>query len=177
VWLTIASAIVLVAGVVTFLIAYNVGGIRNTAHVSNPQPRNEKPQVYTKPKTVPMSRAAANVAIRFIDTAPARKNLAESYRLVAPELRQGISFAEWKKGSIPIAYFPVWAKGAGYSPYQVAWSYENELMLKILLTPKKGLGLKSQQFWIGIKRANAHSPWKVFYFQPYWYPPRLSEQD
>ena len=175
--LTIASAIILVAGVLAFLIAYDVGGIRNTADVNNPKPTNQPAQVVKKEQTVKMSRAAANVAIRFIGTAPARENLALAYRLVTNDIRQGMTLKEWLTGNIPVTYFPVWKKGAGYSPYKVASSYKNDLMLKIMLTPRKGEGLKTQEFWTGIKRANASAPWKVYYFQPYWYPPRLTNSN
>lgn len=177
-WAPIVSAIVLVAGVLAFLIAYDVGGIRNTADVSNPRPSNEPATpVPAKQKTVPLNKDAANVAIRFIDAAVARKNLAASYSLITPAMRQGMTLKEWKTGNIPISYFPLWSKGAGYSPYEISWSYRNEIMLRILLTPRKGEGLKPQQFWIGVKRASAKAPWKVFYFQPYWFPPRPTERD
>lgn len=174
-WLTIGSSVVLIAGVLAFLIAYDVGGIRNTADVNNPRPTNEPARdVAKKQKTVPLDRAAANVAIRFIDTAVARKNLAASYSLVTPDMRQGLSLKEWKTGEIPVQYYPVWAKGAGYSHYTITWSYKNELMLRILLSPRKGSGVRDQEFWIGIKRANVKAPWKVFYFMPRWFPPRLT---
>ena len=176
--LTIASAIILVAGVLAFLIAYDVGGIRNTADVNNPKPTNEPPrQVQRNPPTVPLNRQAANVAIRFVETAVARTSLAESYKLTAPELRQGMSLKQWKTGNIPVQFYPVWAKGAGYSPYTVSWSYKNDVMLKILLSPKKGSGVKAQQFWIGMKRANPKAQWQVWYFMPYWYPPRLTNSN
>ena len=177
-WLTVASALVLVAGVLAFLIAYDVGGIRNTAEVNNPQPSNEPAQVVApKQPTVPLNRQAANVAIRFIETAVARKDLTASYKLTAPELRQGMSLKQWKSGNIPVQFYPVWAKGAGYSPYTVSWSYRNDVMLKILLSPKKGSGIKAQQFWIGMKRANPKAQWQVWYFMPYWFPPRLTVRD
>jgi hypothetical protein len=177
-WLTVASGIVLIAGVLAFLIAYDVGGIRNTAEVNNPQPSNQPArQVEPTPKTVPLNRQAANVAIRFIDTAVARKNLAASYKLTAPVLRQGMSLQQWKTGNIPVQYYPIWAKGAGYSPYEIHWSYRNDVMLKIRLVPKKGSGVKEQEFWIGMKRANSKAQWQVWYFMPYWYPPRLNTRD
>lgn len=177
IWLTAASVFVLVAGVLAFLIAYDVGGIRNTADVNNPKPSNQPAQVVKKEATVPVTKAATNIAIQFLDTAPARKNLALSYKLVTNDIRQGMTLKQWMTGNIPVTYYPVWGKGAGYSPYQVAWSWKNELMLKILLTPKKGEGLKPMQFWIGVKRPNAAAPWKVYYFQPYWFPPRPTIKD
>lgn len=178
VWLPIVSGLVLLAGVVAVLIAFDVGGIRNTADVSRPVPSNEPATpVPAKQQAVPVNKAAAQVAIRFIDSAVARRNLEASYSLITPEVRGGLSLAEWKTGNIPVQYFPVWKKGAGFSPYRVEWSYRNELMLKILLVPEAGSGLKDTQFWIGVKKVGTPAVWKVNYFAPYWFPPRLTERD
>ncbi len=176
-WLPIVSAAVLIAGVLAVLIAYDVGGLRNTADVSNPVPSDEPASVPVKQKTVPLDKSAAQVAIRFIDSAVARKNLADSFALATPELRAGTSLAEWKTGNIPVQFFPVWEKGAGYSPYRVEWSYKNEIMLKILLVPKQGSGLKDTQFWVGVKKIGTPPVWKVNYLAPYWFPKRPTERD
>ena len=177
-WLPIVSALVLIAGALTFVIVYDVGGIRNTADVSNPVISDEPAQVQAPlQKTVPLNRAAAQVAIRFIDSAVARKNLASSYALAGPDLRGGLSLAEWKTGNIPVQYFPVWEPGAGNSPYKILWSYKNEFMLQILLVAKKGSGLKDTQFRIGVEKIGKPAAWKVTYFAPYWFPPRLTGDD
>ena len=178
VWLPIVSAIVFIAGALTFVIVYDVGGIRNTANVSNPVVSDEPAQVPAPlGKTMPLNRAAAQVAMRFIDSAVARRNLASSYALAGPDLRGGLSLAEWKTGNIPVQYFPLWEPGAGSSPYRILWSYKNEFMLQIMLVAKKGSGVRDQQFRIGVKRIGQPPAWKVTYFQPYWFPPRLTNND
>ena len=178
VWLPIVSAIVFVAGVLTFVIVYDVGGIRNTANVSNPVISNEPAQAPPPlQRTVPLDPAAAQVAIRFIDSAVARKNLASSYALAGPALRGGLSLEEWNTGNIPVQYFPLWEPGAGNIPYKILWSYKNEFMLQILLVAKKGSGIKDAQFRIGVKKIGKPPAWKVTYFAPYWFPPRLTNSD
>ena len=176
-WLPWLSGGLLVAGVLAVLIAYDVGGIRNTANVDNPPVRNEPADVPVARKTVPMSREAADTAIKFIDGAVTRKNLAGTYALAAPEIRRGMTLAQWKKGDIYVEYFPVSARGAGYSPYRVEWSYENELMLRLLLTPTKASGLKPQEFFVGIKKVGTPPRWAVFYFAPRSFPKRPTIND
>jgi len=56
VWLPIVSGLVLLAGVVAVLIAFDVGGIRNTADVSRPVPSNEPATpVPAKQQAVPVN--------------------------------------------------------------------------------------------------------------------------
>ena len=176
-WLPWVSAALLVTGVLAVLIAYDVGGIRNTASVDTPPLRNEPADVPVARRTVPMSREAANIAIKFIDGAVTRKNLAGTYALAAPELRRGMTLAEWKRGDIYVEYFPVSERGAGYSPYKVEWSYENELMLRLLLTPTKASGLKPQEYFVGVKKVGAPPRWAVFYFAPRSFPKRPTIND
>lgn len=179
-WLPFASGLVLVAGVVAFLIVYDVGGIRNTAKVDSPPVRDEPATVLAKPKKVPPAKAALGVMIRFLETAVPRRSLVESYELTAPELRQGMTLREWKTGTIPVVYYPVGKEeGAGDSPYRVEWSYGNEIMLRVLLRPAAGDKTRPQEFWVGAKLLGkgAAKRWRVFYFAPRWFPPRLDVQN
>lgn len=48
-------------------------------------------------------REAALVVLHFVRTAVVRQRVAYSYDLVTPELRQGLSRAEWATGNIPVA--------------------------------------------------------------------------
>lgn len=164
------AGVVLIVGVVTSVIAFDLFGIRNTAHVSRPIPGSEAATPPpSKRKTVPAPKQALQTIIRFLDTAVARKHLAESYALTAPVLRQGMSLAEWETGNIPVTPYPVWNKGAGNSPYQVQWSYRNEVMVQVLLSPNKGSKIKPQTFWVGAKLIG--EKWRVWYFAPRWFAP------
>jgi hypothetical protein len=54
------------------------------------------------PATVRLTPGATIVARRFIESAVARKNLAESYSIVTNEIRQGQSLKSWKTGNIAV---------------------------------------------------------------------------
>jgi hypothetical protein len=93
-------------------------------------------QVYREPKTVRLTKADRDVALRnalqFVNTAVARRRIERSYDLVTPELRQGISRTEWGKGEIPVVPFP-----AAEVRVRVDYSYSNELGLTMMLVPPR----------------------------------------
>jgi hypothetical protein len=169
-WLPWIAGAILVAGVVAFLISYDVFGIRNTAHVDNPVV-GSKAATPPAPKrvTVPANKEALQTIIRFLDAAVARKDLPTSYALVTPGLRQGMTLKQWNTGEIPIPFFPIWEKGAGYSHYSVQWSYKNELMIQVLLGAKKSAKLDPLTLWVGAKRIGGK--WLVWYVAPRWFAP------
>jgi hypothetical protein len=176
-WLPWLGGLVFVAGVLAVLIAFDVGGIRNTAHQDRPVPSNKPASVPVKRTTVKPSKQALATIVEWIDATVARKNMATSYALTAPAMRQGLSLERWKTGAIPVQYFPISPRGAGYSPYEVQWSYRNELMLQVLLVPQKGKGVdKPATFWVGAKRLGTGRDrhWRVWYFAPRWFAPRPS---
>jgi hypothetical protein len=172
-WLPWVSALVFVAGLVTFLIVYNVGGIRNTAHV--PKPRtSDAPAVQPKPlgKTVPLPRAAKLVAARWIVGAVGRSNLEESWQLTAPELKRGITLTEWKTGNIPVVPYPVGNAVSGI--VRINWSTKNDVSFEVTLVPRKGAGgIKAQDFFINLKAVGTgkNRRWLVYYWAPRAVPP------
>src|SRR5262245_66586280 len=98
-WLPWIAGLVLLAGVAAVLIAYDVGGLRNTAHPNRPVPSNQPAEVPVKRVTVKPAKQALATIIKFVDTAVARKHLAASWPLTAPELRQGFTLRQWKPGN------------------------------------------------------------------------------
>lgn len=126
-WL--GGVMLVVGGMVALGIAYP-----NTAKEPAAQAPNNPGQVYVEPKTVKLTNAdrqtALRTALRFVNTAVARRNVDDSYALVTPELRQGMSKAEWANGEIPVVPFP-----ATEVRVLIDYSYANELGLKMLLVP------------------------------------------
>jgi hypothetical protein len=109
----------------------------NTADDDEPESAAVAPrraQMYREPKTVRLTKADREVALRnalqFVNTAVARRRVERSYDLVTPDLRQGISRAEWGKGEIPVVPYP-----AAEVRVRVDYSYENELGLTMMLVP------------------------------------------
>jgi hypothetical protein len=96
------------------------------------------------PATVKLTPGATIVARRFIETAVARKNLPEAYKLVTEEIRQGQSLAEWKTGNIAVVPYPV--DDVKYAPMKIDFSYPKEALIEIALLPKANAKIKSQLF-------------------------------
>lgn len=152
----------LLAGTVALTVAWV--GDRGTA-LDSPL-SNEPAQVYTPRKHVPLDAEARKVAGRFILTAVARLNLAESYALAHPELRQGMSKREWLTGNIPVVYYP--AKQIETATFKVDESYPGEAILEVALLPKNGAKVKPQVFFIGLKKVGTGTSarWQVNYWVP-----------
>jgi hypothetical protein len=155
---TLGAALILTAGVVAFGVTY-VGGTGTSLEA----PLSDEPaQVFTPRKQVPLDGAARTVAGRFILTAVARENLAESYDLAHPELRQGLTRREWLTGNIPVVYYP--AKEIETATFKVDESYPDEAILEVALLPKESAKIKPQVFFIGLKKAG--KTWQVSYWVP-----------
>ena len=153
---------ILVAGVAAATIAF----FGNTG-TAVPETKSNKPaQLYTPRKQVPLAKEARRTAGRFLLTAVPRKNLAESYELTHPDLRQGLSKKEWLTGNIPVQYYP--ADNLEVATFKVDESYVDEAVIEVALLPKKGETIKPQIFYVGLKRVGVGkaAAWKVNYFAP-----------
>ena len=156
--LSFASILVLVAGVIAFTVAW----VGDTGTKQEETLSDEPAQVFTPRKQVPLDTEARKVAGRFILTAVARENLAESYDLTHPELRQGMSRKEWQTGNIPVVYYP--ATKLQTATFKVDESYPDEAILEVALIPKDPKKVKPQIFVIGLKKTGAK--WQVNYWVP-----------
>jgi hypothetical protein len=155
---TSLSALLLVAGVVAAAVAW----IGDTG-ISQEAPLSSAPaQLFTPRKQVPLDTEARKVAGRFILTAVARQDLAESYGLAHAELRQGMTRREWLTGNIPVVYYP--AKAIEAATFKVDESYPDEAILEVALLPKESARVKPQIFYIGLKKTGGR--WQVYYWVP-----------
>ena len=133
-WLAVCLA---VAGTVAFI------GIHfsNTGHSVPQHFTAQKPKLVAKsPKTDVFTnterRQVRAVAVRFIETAVFRKNVADSFAITTSGLRQGESRAEWATGTIPIVPYP--ARAVETVRWRVNYSYADEVGLKVAFYPKPG---------------------------------------
>jgi hypothetical protein len=154
------AALVFVAGVVAFTIAY----FGNTAESEQVPVRPNEPAqgVQTQRRTVPLDRQARVVAGEFILTAvqrdvpPAqlRKNLAKAWTLLAPNSPHRdcggheCTRKEWLSGDIPIQPYP--AGALDKASFAIEESYPNEVVLQVALLPKEGSDVPGQIFWISL---------------------------
>ena len=125
--------------------------------------RNPTPQVFSSlpvtrtpaPVKVPFSKAARHVALRFVQTAVARKNLDEAWDLVGPNLRGGLSRKEWLTGTNPVVPYP--AADVSFAPYKIDYSYTDSALLEVALLAKKSAHIRSQLFMLQLKKIGTGS--------------------
>ena len=160
--LSLLSGLILVAGLVAFAVTW----IGDTGTSQETPLSNQPAKTFTPRKQVPLDVEARKVAGRFILTAVARENLGESYALVHPELRQGMTKKEWLTGNIPVVYYP--AKEIETATFKVDESYPDEAILEVALLPKDTKKTKPQVFYIGLKKAGKGTAarWMVNYWVP-----------
>src|SRR5919108_142338 len=111
------------------------------------------------------SDAPLNVAAKFIDTAVARRNVAESWNILSPtfEGRGEYTKRTWAKGDIPVQSFPV-----SKAKWDLEHSFRNEVGLLVALFPPKGSDYRATVFKIDLRAfgKGAHRRWLVDYFGP-----------
>lgn len=156
------AGLIFVAGVVAFSTVY----LFDTGESVESQitDRETGPAVVNAEQpSVALDPAARKVAGRFILTAVTRENLAESYTITHPELRQGLSLAEWKTGNIPVQFYP--AQAIDTATFKIDVSHPSEALLEVALVPKDGASVKPQIFFIGLKKVKGK--WLVNYWAPH----------
>ena len=171
--LLVLASFVLAAGIVAVMVTF----FRNTADPVPNRVTNQPANLLPKPgKRVELSREARRVAGMFILTAVGRDNLAKSWPLVHPTLKQGMTRRQWLTGNIPVQYYPV--NTLDLAPMHIEESYERSAMLQVALLPKKGANIKPQVFFLGLKKiGNGKSArWLVDYWAPYSSPGMLDDR-
>jgi hypothetical protein len=157
------SAAVLLIGIAVFLGVFLSRGSSHPGSVDistlSSGPPNKTAPVTKSPKVKP-SPDALMAARKFLETAVVRKNLAAAYPIVGPDLKGGMSLATWRKGSIPVAFYP--AANAKLAKLEVRSSHKNELSLRTILFPLKGSGVKPLVFDMNVDRLGGK--WLVNYF-------------
>jgi len=155
------SGLVLIAGVVAFATVYVFDGAESIE--SKITDRETGAAIVPEQVTnVALDPAARKVAGEFILTAVARRNLSRSYAITHPELRQGLSRAEWEQGNIPVQFYP--ADAIDTATFKIDESTPDEAVLEVALVPKKGAQVKPQIFFIGLKKVGGK--WLVYYWAP-----------
>lgn len=164
----LGSGTIFVVGLVVFLTLVVFPGSSSIhSPISNTPAQHVKPLVPAKP-----TKDAYKVARTFLETAVLRKNLDAAYSLVGPEIKGGMTRAEWDKGNIPVIPYP--AQNAKTTHFNVVWSYKTQLVFTVDLVAQPGARVRPHlAFWIGLRRAHGkpNGHWLVNYFQAYWTPP------
>src|SRR5262249_3858961 len=154
-------------GVVAFVGLY----YSNTGH-KEPEHFSSAPvqRVAAPPRSAVLSsidrEIVRQVAAQFIDTAVLRRHIDDSWAITTKNLRQGLTRKEWDSGSIPVTPYP--AESVQTINYQLDWSGEDLVYLKIAILPKATSKSLGQAFDIGLTRtgrATEHR-WLVDYWVP-----------
>jgi hypothetical protein len=142
---TIAAVGVAAALIVALLFAF--GPNKNAA----PEVLSNLPADLPAPQVkAPLSDEARRVAVRFIQTAVARKNLPEAWTLVGPNLKGGLTRAEWITGNNPVVPYPI--ADLDVAPFKVDDSFKDSALIEVALIPKPGAGIKPQLFFLALER-------------------------
>jgi hypothetical protein len=165
------SGIVFVAGIVAIITVYATRGSNSVTPASTLQAthpsRTSNPGASTK--NVKASSDALGVARRFLETAVVRKNMAESYNLVGPNLKNGFTLKQWKTGNNTVVPYP--ANNAKTTALLVKSSHPTSLLLWVSLVPKPGLRSKPQPQQFSIELDKLNGRWLVNSFLPLYQPP------
>jgi hypothetical protein len=121
------------------------------------------------PKTVKLAPAETAVARKFIQTAVARKNLAASYAIVGPGLREGMTRRQWLTGDIPVVPYVV--TDATSARMAVDQSYSTSAKLEVYI---KTPGQRGHIFFLDLLKRNGH--WLVNSWVPRGSPPIPNKQ-
>ncbi len=137
----------LFAGAIAALVVF----VGNTATPQKETFSDEPAVDVTKPqKNIKVPAEVRSIAKQFIKTAVARENLEAAYALAGPSIKQGMSLAEWKTGNIAVIPYPVDA--VDFAPFKVDYAHPNDVLMEVALLSKPASGVKSQLFFINLKR-------------------------
>ncbi|MBA3364176.1 MAG: hypothetical protein H0U03_00080 [Actinobacteria bacterium] len=89
---------------------------------------------------------ALTVASEFVETAVARKRIAESWDLIVPSMKQGYTRKTWALGDIPVVPFPVHT-----ARWRLDYSFRNSVGLKVALFPKPGSDVRAAVFNLDLR--------------------------
>jgi len=164
--LTWAAGIAIVAaGVVVIGIEFSNTGQRGLTKATPGGPPTTSPP----PKTVPFRRSARQVqpvVAKFVRTAVLRRHVEQSYDLVAPALREGLTRTQWASGAIPVVPYP--ASDLAFSRWKLQYSYANRVGLLVAMFPKPKAKTPYEAFAIELTAVGppAHRRWLVDSWAP-----------
>ncbi len=130
------AALAVVAGGVAAVVVL-VSGPDNR-EIESKAARAGPAQVAVQRPTVDLEQAEIrrvhDVAVRFIDTAVRRRDVADSWEITDVSLKTGFTRSEWAQGDIPAPPFP--ADSPQFAPYRVLYSFPGDVALVFALLPE-----------------------------------------
>jgi hypothetical protein len=142
-WAPWVAGAVLVAGVASYAAVHFTG--------SDAPP-------HEKSKLLPVER---RVALEFVHSAVARKNLARAWEISAPELREGTTREEWLSGTLRVVPYPV---AKAHVVLHTVSSFTDVARLTVTFVPNAGTDAEQQTFLLDLR--NVDGQWLVSAWQP-----------
>jgi hypothetical protein len=170
---------VLAVGVVAFLFS-RAGGSDNTSAQPAPSFHPTLPTHSTPLKTASgvtvkkfgqLDPEVRSTIRTFLTTAVARKNLGASWAVIAPSMKSGYTYKQWKNAkALPVIPYPI--ANVDNTSYYLDYASTNEILVDMGLTAKKALKLRPVRFRLGLVPVGkgAHTRWLVDYWMPLWTP-------
>lgn len=179
--LLLFSALVLAAGVVV-LMTKIAGGSDKTSLAPDPGFRPtlpEKDTPLTNSQGVTIKRfeqldPEVRSTIRtFLATAVSRKNLAQSWPVIAPSMKAGWSFSRWKNAKALPNIVPYPVADVDRVQYYLDYASTKEILAEVGLFAGPKANQRSTLFRIGLAPVGkgAQKRWLVDYWFPLWTPP------
>jgi hypothetical protein len=164
-WLAVALALA---------VTFTVLGVffSNTSPTRHGAPFTKEPvqTVAPLPKAVRFTAAerkqVSDAAGRFIATAVFREHVDDSYDLVSPEFRQGLTRKQWGTGNIPVLPFP--HDQLALMRWELDYSYRDRVGMRVAFLPKPASKVGGIVYAIELKKTGGpkHGRWLVSYWTP-----------
>jgi hypothetical protein len=150
-WAPWVGGVILAAGVAFAIVAFFPKS--HSAPTTAAPPQSNTPAVTpVKPKKVALSKEATAVARQFLQTAVDRSDLDTAWKISGPDLRGGLTHAQWMTGNIPVVPYPM--KALAVARFKIDYSYADQAQIEVALLPKKGATIKPQTFYLGLKKVS-----------------------
>ncbi|HEY7018807.1 MAG TPA: hypothetical protein VH297_10110 [Gaiellaceae bacterium] len=108
----------------------------------------------------------------FLRSAVARKDQADSWAVVTPNMRQGYTRKQWSTSdALPIVPYPI--DSIDRVSYALDYATNQEIMLDVGVAAKPELKLRAVTFMLALAPVGdgANKRWLVDYWMPRWSPP------
>jgi hypothetical protein len=158
-----AAALVVAGGLAALVLSLN----ETVAKPPGPSKTRKAVEPYKPARSIRFAgerRAdAMKVARMFVATAVLRRHTGDSWRLVGPELREGLTQRQWARGAIPVVPYP--SSAFSSARWRLRYSYPGRVALDVALFPKPGASVGAAIFTLELFRDPARG-WLVHSWGP-----------
>ena len=107
----------------------------------------------------------------FLATAVVRENLGRSWNVIAPSMKRGYTYNQWRNAkALPVIPYPI--ADVDKVNYSLKYALETEILADVGVFSKPAEDLRPQTFRVGLVPVGngAKKRWAVDYWMPLWSP-------